>query len=85
MKPRPNLFVVGERVRWRVPGRTTTHCGKVVRVLPSGIYPFNVMANELHRCRFRGYWRAHESYVVLDDTGRHWWPRVSTLRHDTDD
>lgn len=84
MKPRPFLFVVGERVMWVVPRHAVIHRGTVVRVVPHGTYPLDVMAGRLRGCRYRGWWRPHESYVVEDAKGRHWWPRVTHLRHADD-
>lgn len=48
--------------------------GRIVEVVLFGMYP------ALHATlRVRGYYREHESYIVEDERGKRWWPRVGTL------
>lgn len=49
--------------------------GRIVEVVPYGMYPI-----KQPRLRVRGYYREHESYVVEDEKGKRYWPRVGTLK-----
>lgn len=79
-------FKLGQRVTWRASKFKPPHCGVIVEVVEYGQYPSitkppatypEVTWKEL--CRI-GYYREFESYVVEDDKGKRWWPRVGNLR-----
>lgn len=61
-------FHLHDHVQW------LGHSGKVVEVVKYGMYP----DWHLH-LKVRGYYREHESYIVEDDRGKRWWPRVGNL------
>ena len=48
--------------------------GMIIEIVPYGMYP---MKHE--RLKVRGYYREHESYIVVDTEGNMWWPRVGTI------
>lgn len=50
------------------------HSGKIVEIVRYGMYP-----KQHHTLRARGYCREYESYIVEDDRGKRWWPRVGNL------
>lgn len=53
--------------------------GKIVKIIPYGTYPANILGKDLRGIRYRGWWRNHESYIVEDASGKWWWPRVCHL------
>lgn len=61
-------FQLGDIVTW------LTHKGEIVEVVPYGMYP-----KKHHTLHVKGYYREYESYIVQDDRGKRWWPRVGTL------
>jgi len=82
---RKGRFAKGDLVEWRASKNGIVHAGEVVEVVSFGMYP-KVTAPGVHHtiitwpelCRAH-YCREHESYVVEDYDGKHWWPRVGNL------
>lgn len=87
-------FKLGDCVAWQARNTTPKHTGKIVEVVPYGMYP-SCCPNERDIRQKRklekkdavwknllgcGYYREHESYVVEDVQGKRWWPRVGNLR-----
>lgn len=70
---REGLFALGDRVQWATHGKRKH--GVVVEVVKWGMYP-----DRKWPIKLRGYYREHWSYVVETHDGRHFWPRVGTLR-----
>lgn len=79
-------FKLGQRVAWQSSKLKPLHTGVIVEVVEYGQYPTitkppatypEVTWKELQKI---GYYREFESYVVEDETGKRWWPRVGTLR-----
>ncbi len=91
MKERPcdrgkGRFKLGQRVQWRASRFKPLHVGTIVEVVSYGFYPEvtkppatypAVTWRELLKV---GYYREFESYVVEDESGKRWWPRVGNLR-----
>lgn len=62
-------FQLHDRVEW------LGHTGVIVEVVKYGMYP-----GKHPKLLVRGYYREYESYVVEDERGKRWWPRVGNLR-----
>lgn len=81
---RVGRFLVGEVVEWQPAGKREVHRGKVLATVEACQYPDIVMKEKLpeKKCnvRYRGYYRYEESYIIEDDKGQQWWPRVGWLR-----
>lgn len=62
------VFSLHDPIMW------LSHTGRIVEVVPYGKYP-----DRHPTLKVRGYYREHESYIVQDDRGKRWWPRVGNL------
>lgn len=81
---RVGRFSVGEEVEWTTSGRNRkTHRGTILTTVDAGQYPEIDLRNKLpeKKCnvRYRGYYRYEESYLIEDEEGQQWWPRVGWL------
>lgn len=82
---RAGRFAVGDVVEWTTSGRVQrNHKGTVIATVEACQYPDIIMKEKLpeRKCnvRYRGYYRYEESYIIEDDKGQQWWPRVGWLR-----
>lgn len=80
---RVGRFQVGEIVEWQPPSKRE-HKGTIIATVGACQYPDIIMKEKLpeRKCnvRYRGYFRYEESYIIEDDKGQQWWPRVGWLR-----
>lgn len=75
-------FKEGDFVSWSAGYRGPKHKGYVILTVPAGSYAnLEVEKRKLNLSipPFKGYWRYHESYIVEDESGRMYWPRVGNL------
>lgn len=75
-------FSLGEKVEWSVRG--THHRGKIILIIDPLNYPDlqyrQAGVKKEYNLRTRGYFRYEESYLIEDETGQQFWPRVGWLR-----
>lgn len=87
------LFQLGDIVTWQASKKHKPHIGVVVEIVNYARHP-SVCPTQAEITQHRalrksdvvwmnlyksGNWRDHESYVVEDDVGKRWWPRVGNL------
>ena len=78
--PQHGRFALGEVVKWRAKATQPEHVGTIILVVPERKWPSLLgKAFTPPVPNFKGYWRDHESYVVQDEKGKRWWPRVGNL------
>lgn len=74
-------YKLGERVTWT--SRGVIHEGTIILIVEPRNYPdIQFRQSGLEReynVRTRGYYRYEESYVIEDNEGQQWWPRVGWL------
>lgn len=86
------VFKVNDQVIWESNG--TTKRGRVVAIIPALCHFYNHVDkiflfdeykkfNKYSKTHLSdGYWRTHESYLVLVDEAYLYWPRVNQLKLD---
>ena len=78
-------FSLDQTVTWKASKKGKVHKGVIVEVVKYGMYPSVTRPPDQYPvitwpelCTSH-YCRDHESYVIEDETGRRWWPRVGNL------
>lgn len=74
------MFKLGNKVTWTssASGTTKTKIGTIACVVSAGFVPSDYSYNAL--CKRSGGHRDHESYIVIDDAGKEYWPVASKLQ-----
>lgn len=76
-------FSLGDKVWWVVKNGVR-HEGIIILIVAPRNYPDiqfkQSKIQKEYKVRTRGYYRYEESYVVEDEEGQQWWPRVGWLR-----
>lgn len=78
-------FSLGDKVWWVVKNGVR-HEGIIILVVDPRNYPDiqfkQSKIQKKYNIRTRGYYRYEESYVVEDNKGQQWWPRVGWLHRE---